>query len=267
MKVLQPFEEVSELEALLSAEVAERKATERRLRDEALAESESKYRMLMDQTSDAVLIFDRQGAIVEVNPKMSEMFGYNEEELLRMSLRDLILSEDLASFPVRLTELLAGKIVHRQRRLRRKDGTLFQVKITGSMVAPNRMLAIIRDAADRKRSEAHANGNGQDMADEVFSSIKARLINDISTALASAAEAMGQAYISKSFPDLESSGGIDFYDEVSRFEAGLIQRALKQAGGKQKEAARLLGVKQTTLHAMLKRHKIKPGDLEDDAAQ
>ena len=40
----------------------------------------------------------------------------------------------------------------------------------------------------------------------------------------------------------------DFSAEVRKFEAGLIRLALKQAGGNQSKAARLLGIKRTTLH-------------------
>jgi len=43
---------------------------------------------------------------------------------------------------------------------------------------------------------------------------------------------------------------------VSRFEIDLIKRALKLSDGKQKQAAALLGMKQTTLHAMIKRYRI-----------
>jgi DNA-binding NtrC family response regulator len=48
------------------------------------------------------------------------------------------------------------------------------------------------------------------------------------------------------------------YDEVRRFEIHLIRNALSQTRGHQKRAARLLGVKATTLNAKLKRYKILP---------
>ena len=51
-------------------------------------------------------------------------------------------------------------------------------------------------------------------------------------------------------------GSIRLCDEVHRFEADLIRSALERTGGSQVQAARLLGVKPTTLNAKLKRHKI-----------
>jgi DNA-binding NtrC family response regulator len=45
-------------------------------------------------------------------------------------------------------------------------------------------------------------------------------------------------------------------DEVKRFESGLIKEALAKTGGNQARAARLLGVKHTTLNAKIKRYQI-----------
>jgi transcriptional regulator with GAF, ATPase, and Fis domain len=45
-------------------------------------------------------------------------------------------------------------------------------------------------------------------------------------------------------------------DEVRKFEAGLIRAALVRTGGNQARAARLLGVKHTTLNAKIKRYQL-----------
>ncbi|HZH91969.1 MAG TPA: helix-turn-helix domain-containing protein [Pyrinomonadaceae bacterium] len=57
--------------------------------------------------------------------------------------------------------------------------------------------------------------------------------------------------------------GIKFYDEVERFECELISRALELTGGHQVRAARLLGLKVTTLNSKVKRYRIP---LPHDAA-
>ncbi len=53
-----------------------------------------------------------------------------------------------------------------------------------------------------------------------------------------------------------SSNDLSFYDEVRRFEINLICQALTRTGGQQKRAARLLGVKATTLNSKIKRYRI-----------
>ena len=52
--------------------------------------------------------------------------------------------------------------------------------------------------------------------------------------------------------------GLDFYDEVSRFEIDLIKRALIQTGGHQVQAAKLLNLKVTTLNSKIKHYQINP---------
>ena len=55
--------------------------------------------------------------------------------------------------------------------------------------------------------------------------------------------------------------GIDFYDEVRRFEIELIQSALRHTSGVQTEAATLLGLKPTTLHAKLKQYQLAAAEF------
>lgn len=65
--------------------------------------------------------------------------------------------------------------------------------------------------------------------------------------------------------DLES--GLDFYDEVSRFEIDLIRRALVWTGGNQRRAARLLNLKVTTLNSKIKHYNIRPLDSVNNYPQ
>lgn len=57
------------------------------------------------------------------------------------------------------------------------------------------------------------------------------------------------------------SAEVNFYEEVERFEISLIQRALRETGGNQARAARLLGLNQTTLHGKIKHYGIYPNVL------
>lgn len=59
-----------------------------------------------------------------------------------------------------------------------------------------------------------------------------------------------------SVPELKT--GIDFYEQVSRFESTLLLEALRITDGRQTEASALLGLKPTTLNCMLKRYGIDP---------
>ncbi|MEJ7616765.1 MAG: helix-turn-helix domain-containing protein [Pyrinomonadaceae bacterium] len=56
-------------------------------------------------------------------------------------------------------------------------------------------------------------------------------------------------------PDFDR--GVNFYDEVRRFEIDLIRRALEQTSGHQSRAARLLGMNATTLNSKIKTYNIQ----------
>ena len=58
--------------------------------------------------------------------------------------------------------------------------------------------------------------------------------------------------------DIDISRGVNFYDQVRRFETDLIRRALDQTGGHQSRAARLLGLNATTLNSKIKSYNILP---------
>ena len=56
--------------------------------------------------------------------------------------------------------------------------------------------------------------------------------------------------------EIDISRGVNFYEEVRRFETDLIRRALEQTGGHQSRAARLLGLNATTLNSKIKTYNI-----------
>ena len=86
---------------------------------------------------------------------------------------------------------------------------------------------------------------------------------DLADALLSEAETLAR---DKAFTEeatrlkpLDILGGISFYDEVQRFETHLIKMALAETGGNQAKAARLLGIKATTLNSKIKLFNIEIG--------
>ncbi len=60
-------------------------------------------------------------------------------------------------------------------------------------------------------------------------------------------------------------GGLDLNTAVEEFENRLIEEALRRTKGNKQAAARLLGLKRTTLVAKLRRRKGGPDDVDDDA--
>lgn len=147
-------DEMSRQVALIFNDITERKQSE-----QALRESENKYRTLIEQASDGIHTYDLQGNFIETNSKLCEMLGYTREELLRLNVKDLVPAEDLAANPIHFEELLAGKTLLRERSLLRKDGTLIPVELSGKMVQDGVLQAIIRDITERKGAEEALRSN------------------------------------------------------------------------------------------------------------
>lgn len=126
----------------------------RKRSEEALRQSELKYRLLMEQASDGIHTYDSSGNFIETNSKFCDMLGYTREEMLRLNVKDLIEPEELVVAPIRFDQLRAGQTLLTERQLLRKDGTLLPVEISGRMVQDGVFQSIIRDITERKRAEA-----------------------------------------------------------------------------------------------------------------
>jgi len=64
------------------------------------------------------------------------------------------------------------------------------------------------------------------------------------------------AEVSATVEGLEMESGVDFFEEVKRFETQLIRRALEITGGNQARAARMLGLGTTTLNYKIKQYQL-----------
>ena len=122
---------------------------------EALRESEERHRVTLQTAMDGFFRADMQGRILEVNETYCRMSGYNEQELLTMNIADIEAvhtAEMIAANIRRFAELGPNRFesVHR-----RKDGSLFDVEISGQYqpIAGGQIVVFVRDITERKRAE------------------------------------------------------------------------------------------------------------------
>jgi len=132
--------------------------TQRKQAEAALQESEEKYRALLDHASDAILMADAAGAIVEANKKAEELLGYTKEELLRSHYRKLYPVRELERVNRTFREAMekgnAGPL--NDTLVLRKDGKEVPVDITGVIIeyAGKKVgQGIFRDITERKKAE------------------------------------------------------------------------------------------------------------------
>jgi PAS domain S-box-containing protein len=119
-----------------------------------IKESESKYRSLLEQASDAIYLLDFKGNFTDANESMCKMTGYSKEELLKLNIEELIDPEQLKIDPIIHGYRLLANSVIKRRRFLRKDGNMFDVEINVNGFADEKILVIARDITERNRMEA-----------------------------------------------------------------------------------------------------------------
>ncbi len=129
-----------------------RDITERKKNEQAQKESEEKYRNLVEQASDAILIYSFDGTIHEFNKACYTMLGYSKEEYAKLKLTD-ILVDDIVVNQYNYAAILAGEIKTLYRNLMRKDGSLMETEVTVKMLTDGKAIAIARDVTERKKAE------------------------------------------------------------------------------------------------------------------
>ena len=113
-----------------------RDITERKRSEEALKESEEKFRLIFDNASDGILLTDTESMKFEMgNRKIFEMLGYSEEEILRLRVLDIHPEKDLPYVLAEFQKGATGEInMATDIPMKRKDGSVFFADIATSLI-------------------------------------------------------------------------------------------------------------------------------------
>jgi PAS domain S-box-containing protein len=126
--------------------------------EEALRESEGRFRAIMEQSPEAIFLIDAEtGGILEANSAFQELLGYSLEEIVGLPIFDLV-SADRGIMDRRFQETVqTGKPTFDERQYRKKDGSLTDVWVSRKVVfyaGKEVMCVILHDLTERKRAEA-----------------------------------------------------------------------------------------------------------------
>jgi diguanylate cyclase (GGDEF)-like protein/PAS domain S-box-containing protein len=131
--------------------------TERKEVEEALLDSEKRFRNLVEQAADAVFLIDGDGRLVDVNERACESLGYSRADLLNRRIQDVELTWELAEARGLRQGLETGGSFTLDGVHRRRDGSEFPVEMRiGVCETGGRrlLLALARDVTERKEAEA-----------------------------------------------------------------------------------------------------------------
>ncbi|MBI5841868.1 MAG: PAS domain S-box protein [Chloroflexi bacterium] len=132
-------------------DISERKRAEERLHLQSTA---------LEAAANAIVITDREGAILWVNPAFTKLTGYSLEEAAGQNPRIISSGKQDRPFYQRLWEtILSGQVWHSEIINRRKDGSLYPEEMTITPLRDERgeivnFIAIKQDISDRKQAEA-----------------------------------------------------------------------------------------------------------------
>lgn len=135
----------------LSGTLAEHHRTE-----EALRESESRFRHLFENATDALYLHDLDGRHQAVNRQACEMLGYTRDELLALRVMDILPGVPPEQLEERWHGMSPGEVVSVEVVHRRKDGSEVPVDVRVTLLELSSgkvLLAAARDLTERRRLE------------------------------------------------------------------------------------------------------------------
>ncbi|MBN1432741.1 MAG: PAS domain S-box protein [Methanomicrobiaceae archaeon] len=128
--------------------------SQRKRMEMALRRNEKKFRSLFENSNDAVIIFNRDGMIMDINTRLCNMLGIKRDEAVSQDLK--------CRFPESEWDKVSGMYevsssggIFFESRMQHREGDYIDVEISSGIIDPEEGLyqAILRDISERKRGE------------------------------------------------------------------------------------------------------------------
>ncbi|WP_439367241.1 PAS domain S-box protein [Bradyrhizobium sp. DASA03005] len=132
-----------------------RHITERKRAEQALIESEARFRTFVDHATDTFMLHSEDGRVLDVNRNACESLGYSRTELVGASAALFDLEMDETIWRRNRERLKTGGIATLERRYFRRDGTVFPVEVRMRefcVGGQSRIICLSRDITERKRT-------------------------------------------------------------------------------------------------------------------
>ncbi|MEM9449832.1 MAG: PAS domain S-box protein [Cyanobacteria bacterium P01_E01_bin.6] len=130
--------------------------TERKRAEIALRNSEVRFRTLIQQAVDGLLVLDAKGCVVDANRQACRNLQYSRQELLALSVSDFVVGIPIDHFADLWQQLATTESMTIEGKHRRKDGSIFPVEVRLGLLDysdEKLILALVRDISERKKAE------------------------------------------------------------------------------------------------------------------
>lgn len=134
----------------------------------------TRINFLAKYANDCIILIDASGRIMEANDRCPRTYGYSQDELLQMNLRDLHTARNRSGLPQLLRQIPEDGLIHESEH-ERKGGTAFDVEMSTSLINIDGKpcyQAIIRDISERKRHQMEREAHVQ-----LLNKLTCRLVN------------------------------------------------------------------------------------------
>lgn len=111
-----------------------RDITDKKIAEEALIESEKKFRSLFETSIEGILASNSDQKVVLVNPRMSELTGYSVEELMSMNFTQLVPPDEMEIHSAKIEDRKKGLASVYEKKLLRKDGVSIWVLVSATPI-------------------------------------------------------------------------------------------------------------------------------------
>ncbi len=154
--------------------------TARKIAEEAIRESEERYRSLFDYSMDAILLTRPDGSIIDANPAACKMFDRSVHEIRKAGRAGLVdMTDPCLKIALKKREILGGETA--EFRMLRSNGEKFPVEVSSKVFydakGEKKTSMIIRDITQRKRNEHFLKKSEEELY------AKSRNLEDMNTAL------------------------------------------------------------------------------------
>ena len=143
--VLKPFEE-RELRTTVEMALSKHHSEQR------VRLSEQRYRTLLEDAADGILLLGPGGTIVDVNSKALELLSCSREQVLEREVGELLIESDTPGLSIPMPTQV-GACIRTEGNLRRPDGTLLPIDVSARLLEDGTTEAIIRDVSERRKME------------------------------------------------------------------------------------------------------------------
>ncbi|MHC4132665.1 MAG: PAS domain S-box protein [Planctomycetota bacterium] len=138
--------------------------TKRKKAEEALRNSEEKFRNYIDNAPDGVMVVNREGRFIDANKAACQITGYPKEDLLNLSITDILTPESQQAGIDHFNNVTNFGCASSEMLYKTKDGNLGYWNVDTVKLSEDRFLGFIKDITERKKAEQQVQTHQTELA-------------------------------------------------------------------------------------------------------